>query len=37
MLVVYFPQIGYLICVPAGGVIDMLADPSLEQQFTSED
>nr|DBA11330.1 TPA_inf: MSH5 [Kalmanozyma brasiliensis] len=35
MHVVYFPQIGYLICVPAGGVIDMLADSTLEQQFSS--
>lgn len=37
MHVVYFPQIGYLICVPAGGVIDMLADSTLEHQFSSPD
>nr|DBA11333.1 TPA_inf: MSH5 [Pseudozyma hubeiensis] len=35
--VVYFPQIGYLICVPGGEMIDMQADPTLEQQFASED
>ncbi|PWZ02545.1 hypothetical protein BCV70DRAFT_153740 [Testicularia cyperi] len=34
--VVYFPQIGYLIVVPGGEVVDMLADPTLEQQFASE-
>ena len=33
--VVYFPQIGYLIQVPGGEIVDMLTDPSLEQQFAS--
>nr|WJN24921.1 DNA mismatch repair protein [Pseudozyma thailandica] len=33
--VVYFPQIGYVIKVAGGEVVDMLADPSLEQQFAS--
>ncbi|KIS72050.1 uncharacterized protein UMAG_12155 [Mycosarcoma maydis] len=30
-------QIGYLICVPGGEMIDMLADPTLEQQFASDE
>lgn len=34
--VVYFPQIGYLIVVPGGDTVDMLADDTLEQQFSSE-
>ncbi|SPO21065.1 related to MutS protein homolog 5 [Ustilago trichophora] len=34
--VVYFPQIGYLISVPGGEIVDMLADTSLEQQFASD-
>lgn len=35
--VVYFPQIGYLICVPGGEMIDMAVDPTLEQQFASDE
>lgn len=34
--VVYFPQIGYLIVVPGGEIVDLLADASLEQQFASD-
>nr|WJN24919.1 DNA mismatch repair protein [Pseudozyma flocculosa] len=30
-------QIGYLICVPGGETIDMMADSTLEQQFVSEE
>lgn len=35
--VVYFPQIGYLICVADGERIDMPLDPTLEQQFASDE
>ncbi|CDW99651.1 hypothetical protein [Sporisorium scitamineum] len=30
-------QIGYLICVPGGEMIDMAVDPTLEQQFASDE
>ncbi|SNX81798.1 related to MutS protein homolog 5 [Melanopsichium pennsylvanicum] len=35
--VVYFPQIGYLIVVPGGEIVNMMADTSLEQQFASDE
>ncbi|SPC65565.1 related to MutS protein homolog 5 [Ustilago sp. UG-2017b] len=35
--VVYFPQIGYLIVVPAGEVVDMIQDPSLEKPFETQE
>lgn len=35
--VVYFPQIGYLIVVPANEFVDMTQDPSLEQPFATQE
>ncbi|TKY90703.1 hypothetical protein EX895_000701 [Sporisorium graminicola] len=35
--VVYFPQIGYLICVRDGETVEMKADPSLAQEFVSDE